>query len=62
MIEGKIRRAARMRGLTGEKFDNYVSDTYAAIGKLQPKGSSDEGLRKREKGQGRKARGKREDG
>ena len=61
MIEGKIRRAARMRGLTGKKFDNYVSDTYAAIGKLQPKGSSDEGLRK-EKGQGRKARRKREDG
>ena len=56
MIEGKIRRAARKRGLTGKKFDNYVSDTYAAIGKLQPKGSSDEGLRKREKGQGRKAR------
>lgn len=62
MIEGKIRRAARMRGLTGEKFDNYVSDTYAAIGKLQPKGSSNEELRKRQKGQGRKARRNGEDG
>lgn len=61
MIEGKIRRAARMRGLTGEKFDSYVSDTYAAIGKLQPKGSPNEGLRK-EKGQGRKARRNGEDG
>ena len=61
MIEGKIRRAARRRGLTGEKFDAYVADTYAAIGKLQPKGSSNEGLRK-EKGQGRKARSQREDG
>ena len=61
MIEGKIRRAARRRGLTGKKFDTYVSDTYAAIGKLQPKGSSDEGLRK-EKGQGRKARRNGKDG
>lgn len=34
MIEAKIRRAARARGLTGKRFDRYVSDTMDSIGAL----------------------------
>jgi len=37
LIDSKIKRAARLRGMSGDKANKYFDDTMKAIGKHAPK-------------------------
>lgn len=48
-IDAKIRRAARLRGMTGKRLENYISKTNDKIGALQPKQSEPKPTKKEKK-------------